>query len=243
MNPSIPSVRSVRWLRAALGCCLLLVVWSTAHSQVRFVEEKKDEPAVKGGPVPRIVPLPVEPGAVHVVFTDGSNLKMLLRDERIALTTPYGKLSIPATDIRRIEFATRVSEEDAKLIQTSIAELGHTEFSKRQDASARLLKLGATAYPALLRAVEDRDLEVARRARELIQQLGTHFNEAQLRVHPKDIIYTNDSAIAGRIDAGSLKAHTTQFGDLQVKLKDISSLHSQAVVNAESSIPVPMGLR
>jgi hypothetical protein len=53
---------------------------------------------------------------------------------------------------------------------------------------------------------------------------------AELRVFPKDdIVYTADSMIAGRIEGTSMKAHTAQFGALQVKLSDVRSLRSQAI--------------
>src|SRR5690242_18829304 len=49
-------------------------------------------------------------GLVEVRFTDGSTLKVKLRDEKLELQTPYGKLLIPAADVRQIDFATRVPD-------------------------------------------------------------------------------------------------------------------------------------
>src|SRR5215471_1018824 len=62
-----------------------------------------------------------EPGAVEVRFTDDSVLKLTLRDERIPLTTPYGKLLVPVADIRRIEFGWRVADDVARRIETAVA--------------------------------------------------------------------------------------------------------------------------
>ena len=229
---------AARWIRRVLGGCLLLgLVLSVAHSQLAPIPRvKPDLPApTSTPPIPR-VKLPVEPGAVEVAFTDGSNLKMLLRDEKITLATPHGKLLITVTDIQRIEFATRVSEEDAKRIRTAIADLGSSDFSKREAAGVQLLKLREKGYPTLLRAAKSKDLEVVKRAKELIQQITAAIPAEQLVVRPKDVVYTTDSMIAGRIEGVSLKALTSQFGVLQVKLADMRGLRSQALEPA----PNPM---
>jgi len=194
--------------------------------------------------VPSAIPkLPVEPGAVEVSFTDGSNLKLLLRDEKIELATPYGKLNIAVADIQRIEFATRLSDEDSKRIHTALLDLGSSEFGKREAASAGLLKLREKAYPKLLRAAESDDPEVARRAKELIQQIANSVPVQLLTVRPKDVVYTADSMIAGHIEGASLKAHSSQFGNVQLKLADARSLRSQAL-ELESNVmyPPPMGM-
>src|SRR5262249_49886153 len=51
---------------------------------------------------------PADPSAVEARFADGSSLKITLKEEKVELVTPYGKLSIPVADIRRIDFATRL---------------------------------------------------------------------------------------------------------------------------------------
>lgn len=243
MNPTIPTTRALRWIRIGLGCCFLLVISLTgSHSQYDFHKGGKDEKKGISHSAAAVAKLPVEPGAVEVAFTDGSNLKLLLREEKIALATPHGKLNIAVADIQRIEFATRLSEEDDKRIRTAISDLGSTEFSKREAASARLLKLREKAYPALLRAARNKDLEVAHRARELIQQIVNSVPAQLLANRPKDVVYTADSMIAGRIEAASLKAHTSQFGAVLLKLADARSLRSQALESGSNPMPgMPMG--
>jgi len=243
MKPTIRTARAVRWFRTSLGCCLLLVVTlSLAHSQPP-PQPAPPQPAPAEAriqpppppPVPKIK-LPVEPGAVEVAFTDGSNLKMVLRDEKITLVTPHGKLLIAAADIHRIEFATRLSEEDARRIASAIADLASNEFRKREAAGIELLKLRAKAHPALLRAAEQRDPEVVRRAKELIRQIAASVPPDQLVVRKDDVVWTADSMIAGRIEGAVLKAHTSQFGTVQVKLSDARGLRSQAI---EPVLPAP----
>lgn len=222
MSPIIRA-QARKWKPTVLAGCLLLVAaaLSVAHSQ--------PVPGMPGYPGTPLAPVKDtrEPGSVEVSFTDGSNLKMQLRDDKIALTTPHGKLLIAVGDIQRIEFATRVSEEDDKRIRAAVADLGSSAFSKCEAASADLLKLRHKGYPSLLIAAEQKDAEVARRAKELLQRIAATVPAEQLVVRKKDVIHTADSTIAGRIEGVSLRAHTSQFGVLQVKLADVRGLRSQ----------------
>lgn len=226
-----------------LGLFLLLAISLTvAYSQPLQFPDKKKPDEKKPYEMPKqkapsaIVKLPVEAGAVEVAFTDGSNLKMQLREEKIALATPHGKLHIAVSDVQRIELATRVSDEDAKQIEMAIADLGSDDFGKREAASARLLKLRERAYPALLRAAGQNDPETVRRARELIQQITASVPADRLAERPNDVVYTSDSMIAGRIEAASLRAHTSQFGSVQVKLADVRSLRSPGMQTGVSDM-------
>ena len=180
-----------------------------------------------------------EAGPVEVHFTDDSRLKVRLRDEKIELVTPYGKLQIPAADIRRIEFATRVSDETAKKIDAAVVSLGSNEFKTREQASAELAALGATTYTALLKAAKNADAEVARRAQELVTKVREEVPAEQLEVRPYDVIYTEHSKIAGRIQGSALKVTTAQFGDQMMKLSDVRSLHAPgSEPEAEATVAV-----
>lgn len=269
MKPTILPPVAARWLRASLGCYFLFVLSLTViYSQQPQlpIEKKKDEVVIhpvirKQKSSPSIGKLPVEAGSMEVAFTDGSNLKLQLREEKIALVTPHGKLHIAVADIQRIEFATRVSDEDAKQIKSAIADLGSSDFDKREAASAQLLKLREKGYPELLRAAGRNDPEVVRRARELMQQISARVPADRLAVRSKDVVHTADSMIAGRIESVSLKAHTSQFGDVKVKLADVRSLYVQGMqpvvpanmramelerlrrqIEMEQRLPPPMGM-
>lgn len=173
-------------------------------------------------------PASAMPGAVEIRFTDDSVFKLVLREERLVINTPYGKLSIPVADVRRIEFGTRLADDVAKRIETAIGNLGSREFKLREAASADLLRLLDKAYPALMRAAEHKDREVSRRAEELLDRIRQLVPEDWLEIRAHDVVYTDDSKIAGRIEGTMLKASTTQFGDVQVKLTDVRLLRSLA---------------
>jgi LCCL domain len=166
---------------------------------------------------------------VEVRFIDDSVLKLTLRDERIPLSTPYGKLLVPVADIRRIEFGWRVADDVARRIETAIANLGSPQFQQREAATDELMKLREKAYPALLQAAKQKDAEVVRRAKELLQRVRDTVPEENLVFRPHDVVHTEDSKITGRVEGSALKAHTFQFGDVQLKLADLRSLRSLAV--------------
>src|SRR5437763_522543 len=62
--------------------------------------------APAGGPAtPSVTPADgaparVAPGALEFRFTDDRKVQLKLRDDRIAIVTPYGRLQVPVADIR-----------------------------------------------------------------------------------------------------------------------------------------------
>jgi hypothetical protein len=191
---------------------------------------------------PRKPAAPPAAGAVEVHFTDGSVLKLLLRDPRVEVTTPYGKLQIPVADLQKVEFATRVPEELGRRIDADIADLGSSDYPRRQAAETELMKLREKAYPALLRAAKSKDREVVQRANRLLEKVRAEVPEENLEVREYDVLHTPHSKIAGHIASPTLKADTAQFGEVQVKLADMRDLRSLSLgpeVEAASSIPDP----
>jgi hypothetical protein len=181
-------------------------------------------------------PAPPAAGAVEVRLTDDSTLKLTLREERIEVATRFGKLSIPVGDVNKIEFGLRIPEGVGKRIQAAVADLGSSDFKKREAASAELLALKELAYPALLAASKDKDAEVARRAEEVLAKVREAVPEEKLDVRADDVIYTSDdSKIVGRIVASSFRVSTAQFGELQLKLTHVRSLHAQGYVDQEAA--------
>jgi hypothetical protein len=168
-------------------------------------------------------------GSVEVRFTDGSVLKLRLRDEKLEVKTPYGKLAVPVADIQRIEFATRIPEDDTRKITAAVARLGKDDFKERETASEELLRFGARAYPALLVAAQSDEPEVRKRAEELLEKIRATVPESDLEVRKHDLIFLEDWKILGTIEATTFKANTAQFGEQQVKLADVRSLRAEGV--------------
>ena len=122
----------------------------------------------------------------EVRFTDNSTMKLVVREETLEVSTRYGRLGVPLTDIQQIDFATRIPDDVAKRVDTAIAALGSPQFRERESASAELLGLQEKSYPALLEAVKHADLEVVRRGTSQVcrclqrHQVEFHSNLAQV---------------------------------------------------------------
>lgn len=179
--------------------------------------------------------------ALEVRFTDNSVMKLAIKEDRIAVTTPYGKLSIPVADIRRIDFGFRVPEDVAKRIDAAITDLGHPEFRNREAASAILLGLREKAYPSLVKATKNTDTEIANRAEELVKKLDETIPAELLKSREFDIIHTETSKIAGKLDAATLKASSKQFGDVQIRLEDAFVLSSKSTEPEVDTANVALG--
>jgi hypothetical protein len=200
------------------------------------------QPADDGGAPPRKeaaregVQKDTQPGAVEVRFTDGRKRKVTLADEKVELTTPYGKLAIPVTAIHRISFASRIPADVIKRVDAAILELGSQEFQRREDASKELRELREKAYPSLLVAAKDKDSERARRAEEVLQWLRDALPEEDLVFRKNDVIHTEDSKIAGRLVMEELKVRSGSTAVEQLKLRDVRSLRSLAVEDEEDMV-------
>jgi hypothetical protein len=166
------------------------------------------------------------PAVIEAKFMDGSTLKLSLRDDAIEIVTPYGRLRVPTAEIRRLDFATRIPPDIAEQIDAWIADLGNPQFKVRETATAELAKLQDRAFHALVRAARHKDAEIAKRADDLVDRIRQEVPEERLEFRPHDVVVTAHSKFAGRIEGMSLKAITTQFGEVSLRLTDLRSLRS-----------------
>lgn len=222
MNTVVRTACGSRWLRPALAAVLLAVLTPALPGAPADAEPKKpDTPATPATPI-------------EAQFTDGSRVKLMLKDEKLEVNTRYGKLLIPVAEVRRIEFATRVAEDVQKRIDAAILKLGSEEHAAREAASAELFQLGAVAYPALMEAAKSKDPEVVRRAEEVLAKVREKVPANRLEPRKDDVIHTtDDSKFTGRIAGATLKVGTAAFGEQQVKLTDLVALGGAAPVPVE----------
>jgi hypothetical protein len=224
MTPIIRSARDAKWFRLTPAVILLtpflLLGPGLDRGQGKSAEERNKKKAVR-----EILP----PVAAEARFTDESVLKLILRDKVIRLNTAYGQLRVPASNLRHIDFATRIPPSVSRRVDLAVANLGSPQFKVREAAGAQLLELREAAYPALLRALRHKDLEVVRRAETLVKQLREAIPPDQLSFRKDDVIWTADSRITGRLEGDGLKAYTFQFGEVQLKFGHLRSLQYTAV--------------
>ena len=165
---------------------------------------------------------------VEVRMGDGSTMRMLIAQESLAVTTRYGKLTVPTSDLVRIDLGLRMPEGAAAKIDKAVQQLGSREFKEREAASAELLDFGVLAYQPLQRTAKNTDAEVAERANALLTRIRAKVPAEQLRFKDHDVIKTTEFTIVGRIEDVTLKAKTTYFGEVKLDLANVRSLRSLA---------------
>src|SRR5581483_5619503 len=84
---------------------------------------------------------PAATATVEVRLEDDSILKLVLKDDRIDMMTRYGRLTLPVSEIEKIDFGHRVAHDVAASVSTHIAALGSKDFQSRETATQALLKL------------------------------------------------------------------------------------------------------
>ena len=174
---------------------------------------------------PKKPPSALPPGSVEVRFTDGGYMRMTVAEEFLELTTPHGRLKIAVADIRRLDLATRVPESTQRQIEQAVADLSSPQYKVREKATTDLIALRDKAYPAVLKASQTTNAEVSKRAKDILEAIRAKVSADKLRVREKDVVYTSDSTIAGRLELPTLTATTHQFGSVQLKLSDAASIH------------------
>ena len=194
-------------------------------------QEKSD----KNSPVTK-----VDPNSIEVRFADESLVKMVLLHSSIEVVTRYGKLTVPASDIRRIEFGLRVPEETTKRIELAVNRLGSADFKQREAACAELLSLRELAFPALQQCVRSTDLEVARRAKDTLKTLVETVPAEKLHLPRYDTVVALEFTIIGQINAPVLKASTPYFGETNLKLAEVRQMRWLAN-EREASLVVDAG--
>lgn len=169
---------------------------------------------------------PVRPGetAVEVKLTDDSVVKLTLLDSSVEFVTPHGKLVIPVSEIRKVDLGLRIPDDVAAVIRAAAADLGSSQFRKREEAMGVLLKYREKSYPALKEAAKSADAETAKRAEELIEKLEAIVPKNRLELPDYDVIHTDLSKIAGKIVAPTLRARSFTFGDVPLKLSDVAAM-------------------
>ena len=160
----------------------------------------------------------------EVKFADGSAVKVLLLQETLEVVTRYGKLSVPMTDVKKIEFGLHVTEELSRKIDDAIRRLGSDTFNQREAAGKELVAIGAPAFAALKAASKSGDQEIANRAKQAVELIRAKVPAGQLRTKLEDVIQANEFPIQGRITATTIKVRTAYFGDLDLKVTELRTI-------------------
>ena len=170
-------------------------------------------------------PVASRPSIAEVRFNDGSIVRMTLLQDDLEVQTKYGKLQIPLAEIRRVEFGLHVPPDVNQQINQSIKRLASDVYKERDSASKELMQVGYFAFPSLQKASRSADQEVAYRAVSLIKQISERTSPELLRLREEDVIHTAEFTVIGRISSQTIKARSTHFGDVNLKLSELRTMH------------------
>jgi hypothetical protein len=163
----------------------------------------------------------------EVRLNDGSLVRMTILQESVDILTKYGKLTIPLRDIRRIEFGLHLPEGVEPQIHGAIKNMGSEAYKEREEAVKQLVSFGPLAYPSLQQASRGKDLEVVKRALAAMKRIDDKTPPEQLRLKQEDTVQTVEFTINGRIVSPSIKVHSETFGEFDLKLSQLRSLHQR----------------
>ena len=106
------------------------------------------------------------------LFDDGSKVRMKLQSESLEVQTKFGKLTVPFSEIRRIEFGLHVPAETQEKIDKNVKRLGSSVMRERESACAYLSSFGYVALPSLRLATKSTDAETSRRAANVVAKIA-----------------------------------------------------------------------
>lgn len=164
----------------------------------------------------------------EVRFNDGSLVRMTILQSDIEVMTKYGKLTIPLSDIRRVDLGLHLPQGLDQQIDQSIRLLASNTYKEREEATKGLVQAGHLAYPFLKKASSSSDLEVTHRVASLMKRIADKHPPELLRIKNEDVVHTTEFPVIGRLVSPTIKAHSTHFGELSLKLSDLRTVHLRA---------------
>ncbi len=159
-------------------------------------------------------------------FADSSTLPLYLPEGKLTIATKYGKLTVPLSEIARIELGFRYPEGMEPKITAAASGLGSSDFRVREQAEKDLLAWRELSIPALRKAMMSGNPEAVRRAEDLLGKLRALLLKDGPEVVEYDVIVTEGSTIRGQLETNSIKAHTKFFGETTLKLADLRTLRN-----------------
>jgi len=128
---------------------------------------------------------------------------------------------VPLWAVQGITFSPRWDPDLDNEIGAAIAQLGGKKADK---AEAKLLVIGALAYPALRNAARHLDGEIQSRAKKLASRLKKKLPPELLDQHRHDVLETADSRITGKVNLNVLAAKTARGEELSLVTNELCRL-------------------
>jgi hypothetical protein len=221
----------------------LLLTSSSAQDKEKIKDEpKKEQPYLKKGTVaPKGNLEPVIPGDCEIHFLNGSKVRMIVQSEKLEVATAYGKLSVPVKDVRAIEFGLHFPDGMEAKIEAAVKGLDSGDYREREKADKALVDLGPFSYPAVLDASRTRELEVSKRAKEILKKLQAKHTKKDLKTMVEDKVVTQNFTIVGRILTTTVKAKTEYFGEQELNLAKMRTLRAMGGGSQDTQLSMDSG--
>ncbi len=223
-------------LRKTLVACINNAEWLSMLAACLFaVFAQSQEP-----------PLPISPTIAELTFVDGSKMRMTVLQESFELATKFGKLTVPAAEIKKITLGAHTTKAVEDDVAQCLKDFGDNDFKVRDVAKKKLIRHGLAAYFPIQRATKSEDLEVVQRATEVINKFKD--DGAALPTQEDDIVQTDSFVVNGNLVARSIKCQSPFFGALDVQIKDLRTLttpsgNTDVKVNANNADWQKSGIR
>lgn len=158
---------------------------------------------------------------IRLTLHDGSQVRGQLLSPSITVSTPYGPLVVPSSQIRNITFG--IHDPDEATTSKLVKALGSDVHKEREMAQARLIALGRCALPQIRLAMKSADMESKTRAEAVYAAICERDSDAA-GAPSLDTVTAADMVVSGRIKADSIRVKSAALGELSVRLADCKSV-------------------
>jgi hypothetical protein len=189
----------------------LLVIAGTGPAQEKVPDNGKPPESPKAA-------------SMAVILYNGTLIRQLSFEGAVEIETPYGKMLIPAKEVRRIELGFRVPAEAAPKLEKALKNLTSDNFQAREAASQELIALGRLAFPSLQRMLKDKDLDTTQRIEKAIEEIRRKVPFDQLRETEEDLVTTKEATVRGRLLTNVFKGKAEHFGELTLPVAHVREL-------------------
>lgn len=209
----------MKWFRASVLPVAFVLLIASGSGQPLPVSGGEGDP--KSEKPAKVKPLG---GDWEVLFADNSTMKLTLLDDQLVVQTPYGALTIPSRDIRKIEFGARLEGEERQQFDAALAGIAAKDAKKREEGKEQLKKMGGKIAPFLKSALRKADAESRPHLEQVYESVAGDRESRKLEPRDHDTITTDESQFAGRVTVSQLRIDTFQFGELKLRVADAKAI-------------------
>jgi hypothetical protein len=170
---------------------------------------------------------PVDPEIVRLSMMDGSLITGKLSIKELEVETPFGKLTVPISELKSFTPGLVSHPELAKQIHDLIDGLAAPQFDTREKSQRALMKMGVALRGELEKRRHDPDTERRARIKAILDEWDEQSEAddedekpATPSMQERDQVETSEFTAVGRIVNPTL-AITSLYGPLTVKLSDV----------------------